>query len=302
MANDKRLYAPLAEGGTIGVMAPSSYIEKEDITKSVAHLKQLGYDVYVHPQTYLRHNQSAGTHTDKLNALHALYTDPNIKLIWAAGGGNRALHILDDIDYELIKHNPKPLIGFSDVTALLNNIYIKTGFIGYHGPVFKQLYKHQHTEHALNLLKGDLEANRIELSESKCLKAGTASGTLIGGNLSLIQYMTAPLISSTHKKYIILLEDCSEELSRIDRMLLHLKRSGLFSIASGLVFGEFTDIKDSSRPFGFKLDEIILEHTQDFNGPILINAPFGHSAKLYSARIGGNCDLNSEKNTLLMHC
>jgi muramoyltetrapeptide carboxypeptidase len=145
-------------GDVIGVMAPSSTVNRRDIEASQALLKARGFEAFVHPQTYAHNGQIAGTREEKRDALHALYADTRIKAIWAAGGGNRALDLIDGLDYALIKANAKPLIGFSDVTALLNAIYAHTGLMGIHGPVFKQLATHAYTEHTLELLSSDAPA------------------------------------------------------------------------------------------------------------------------------------------------
>ena len=273
----------------IGVCAPSSIVDRSDIEASQAFLEARGYSVFVHPQTYAVHNQSAGTHPEKIQALHDLYSDPEIEVIWAAGGGNRALHILDNLDFDLIKANPKSMIGFSDVTALLNGITTRTGIINYHGPVFKQLHRHKNTDQALGVLEGSAQPS---LDGANILNAGKAEGRLFGGNISLFQYIVP---DTAFDGAILFLEDCNEELSRIDRMLLHLRRSGVFERASGILFGDFVDLQDSARPFGFTLEDILREHTDGLDIPILMNAPFGHGERLCTLPIGENFVLDTSQ-------
>ncbi|MCB1562791.1 MAG: LD-carboxypeptidase [Alphaproteobacteria bacterium] len=287
---------PLKNGDTVGVMAPSSHVEKADIERSAKRLEERGYRVFIHPQTFARHNQSAGAHEEKLEALHALWADDTIRAIWAAGGGNRALHILDSLDFDLVHENPKPLIGFSDVTALLNGIYAHTGQPAIHGPVFKRLHSHRHFEDTLALLEG--HKPRYELKGAQTLNPGRAEGVLVGGNLSLFQYLPQTLPGDICAGAILFLEDCNEELSRIDRMLLHLRRSGILGRVSGLITGEFTDLQDSARPFGFTLEEIIREHTDGLNIPILTGAPFGHGENLLPLPIGMRAALDTDKKSL----
>lgn len=270
----------------IGVFAPSSYVEKADIDASRVALEAHGYEVFVHPQTYARDNQSAGTVAEKLEALHSLYADPTIHAIWAAGGGNRALHILEGLDIDLIKANPKPMIGFSDVTALLNVITARTGIVNYHAPVFK----HLHQEGVIaRFLSSDFPLDKAEI-----LNAGKAEGRLFGGNLSVFQYLSADIPDGA----IIFLEDCNEELSRIDRMLLHLRRSGVFERAAGIVFGEFMDLADSARPFGFTIEDILREHTDGLDIPVVMNAPFGHGGNNYALPIGQSAALDTDGKIL----
>ncbi|MAF98610.1 MAG: LD-carboxypeptidase [Micavibrio sp.] len=290
---------PLRSGDTIGVMAPSSYVEQEDIEKSARILEARGYKVFIHPQTYARQHQSAGTHADKLDALHALFRRDDIDMIWMAGGGNRALHIIDKIDYGLIKANPKPVIGFSDVTAILNAIYAHTDLgICVHGPVFKQLHKHKDFEQCLATLALSPQGLEVDLSTADFIREGHAHAPIVGGNLSIFQYLPQTLPHNFAENKIILLEDCGEELSKIDRMLAHLKRSGVLSSAAGLIFGEFSDIKDTGRPFGYSLREIIEEHCEGLNIPIVMNTPIGHAENLRSTWLGNHYFIDSSNKKL----
>lgn len=272
----------------IGVFAPSSYVELCDIEAAKALMEARGCEVFVHPQTFAQHNQSAGTVQDKLEALHDLYADPSIDVIWAAGGGNRALLMVDHLDYKLIKANPKPMIGFSDVTALLNAITVKTGITNIHGPVFKNLPKHQELD---SLLSGDYA---MPLDGAMILQSGEASGRLFGGNLSVFQYLPETLGKDLLKGAILFLEDCNEELSRIDRMFIHLKRLGVFDRINALILGEFNDLQDSARPFGFSLEDIVREHLEGSTIPIIMDAPFGHGQKLHPLPIGAKAIIDEK--------
>jgi muramoyltetrapeptide carboxypeptidase len=286
----------LKPGDTIGVMAPSSYVEKDDIEKSKALLEQRGYKVFVHPQTYERHNQSAGNELQKTLALQGLWQRADINAIWAAGGGNRALNFLDSINFNALKKKPKIFIGFSDVTALLNGIYAHTGLTTFHGPVFKLVHKHAELDHLLGLLAG--QKVLYPLQSAEILKPGKAQGKLIGGNLSLFQYLPQTLPGKFWKNAILFLEDAGDELSRFDRMLLHLKRIGVFKDINGLLLGDFTLAKETGRPFGFTLSDLIHEYTDELNIPIILNAPFGHGKTLFTFPLGTKASLNTENKSL----
>ncbi|MBK7361277.1 MAG: LD-carboxypeptidase [Micavibrio sp.] len=288
--------SPLRPGDTIGVMAPSSYVEKKDIEKSKALLEKKGYKVFIHPQTYERENQSAGTHLQKTLALQGLWQRADITAIWAAGGGNRAMHLLDSINFEAMKRKPKILIGFSDVTALLNAVTANTGIPTVHGPVFKNLPGYKQFDHLLDLLAG--KKILYPWNKIKVLSPGKAEGPLIGGNLSIFQYLPKTLPGEFWKDSLLFLEDCGEELSRVDRMLLHLRRSGILKDAAGIIMGQFTDSKDTGRPFGFTLEEIIREHTESLGVPVVMNAPFGHGKDLYAFPVGVKAALDTQKKTL----
>lgn len=288
---------PINIGDTIGVMAPSSYVEREEIEHSKTMLESLGYKIYIHEQTYTRHNQSAGTQNEKITALHDLYKNPEINAIWAAGGGNRALPLLNDLNYDVIKENSKPLIGFSDVTALLNAITARTGIINIHGDVFKNLYKNKsQLEETLKLLSG--KQRSMDLTGCKILQHGKAQGKMIGGNLSMFQYLVGTQDCPALDGVLLLLEDCSDEISRIDRMLAHLRRHKVFDSISALILGEFTDIKDTGRPFGFTLEDCVKENIHSTKLPIVMNAPFGHGIKRTAFAIGITGSIDTHKQNL----
>ena len=283
---------PLKLGDTIGVMAPSSYVEREDIEAATAFMEARGYKVFVHPQTYERHNQSAGTALQKALALQGLWQRDDIDVIWCARGGNRAMHFVDSINFEKMAGKPKALIGFSDVTVLLNALYAHTGIVGYHGPVFKEVHKHAQLEHSLRVLAG--EETAYDLNPAEVLKAGNATGHLIGGNLSLFQYLPQTLPGEFWEGGILFLEDCGEETSRLDRMLLHLKRIQLLDGVSGIIFGEFSGLKDTGTPYGFSWRDIVLEHTEGLDIPVILGAPFGHGDNLYTFPVGREATLDTE--------
>jgi muramoyltetrapeptide carboxypeptidase len=291
----------LKPGDTIGVMAPSSYVEKQDIEKSKALLEKKGYKVFIHPQTYERHNQSAGTNLQKTLALQGLWQRPDINAIWAAGGGNRVLHFMDTINFEALKKKPKIFIGFSDVTALLNGIYAHTSLTTFHGPVFKEIHKSEPKQitQTLDLMAG--EKTVYELSKTKTFREGKAEGKLIGGNLSLFHYLPGTLPGKFWKNALLFLEDCGDEMSRFDRMFVHLRRLGVLKEIKGLIIGDFSVTKDSGRPYGFSLEDILLEHTEGLDIPVITNAPFGHGKTLYTFPIGvkASLDTKARKMTLL---
>lgn len=274
---------PVKPGDTIGVMAPSSHIAPEDVATSKSFLEARGYNVFIHPQTHERLNQSAGTPAQKAEALHDLAADKNINAVFFASGGNRALHMLDLIDYDLIAANPKIYMGFSDNTALINAIAARSGLVTYHGPTFKRLPYNPQADANLEFLSGGVR--EISLDGAEIFREGTAEGPLFGGNLALIRAMTErDMISGDGA--ILFLEDINIESSHLDRDLCALRRSGLLARLGGLILGQFGDLLDTGTPFGFTFADIVAEHTHRLDIPILVNAPFGHGADLTALPVG----------------
>lgn len=280
----------LSLGDTIGVMSPSSRVDEDALKDSIALLHKHGFKTYIHPQTFERLHQSAGTNEQKRDAFHDLVLNPEIKAVFFATGGNRALHLLDLIDYSKVRANPKIYMGFSDNTALLNAITARTGIITYHGPTLKRLATNPQLDFNLRLLKG--EENIIPMTGANVLHKGNAEGWLIGGNISLFQYLITSGDMPDATGAILFLEDCYEEWSRIDRDFCYFRRSGLLDKISGLVLGQFTNMVDTGTPFGFTFEDIIAEHTAGLKIPILANAPFGHGEHLYALPIGQKAKLD----------
>lgn len=280
---------PLNPGDTIGIMAPSSRVDAADLENGAAVLRRKGYNVLIHPQCAARHNQSAGTNEEKRDALHDLVKNPDVKAIIFATGGNRALHLLDIIDYDLIKKHPKIYMGFSDNTALLNAITAKTGIVTYHGPTAKRLTKNPQVDFNLSLLAQ--KEKIIPLTGATVFHDGSADGILVGGNLPMIRSLVCTKDLLDLNDAILFLEDINEETSRLDRDFCTFRRKGVFDNISGLILGQFKNLLDTGTPFGFTFEDIIAEHTEGLNIPILMNAPFGHAEDLYALPIGARMAL-----------
>ncbi len=281
---------PLKPGDTIGVMAPSSHIAQDAIDTSTAFLEQRGYKVFIHPQTHEKLHQSAGTPEQKRDALHDLARDDSIAAVFFATGGNRALHILDLLDYDLIAAHTKIYMGFSDNTALLNAIAARSGIVTYHGPTFKRLPYNPQSDVNLKLLSGD--AREISLDGAHIAREGNADGILFGGNLALIRAMSARDMLAPEGA-ILFLEDINIESSHLDRDLCALRRSGMLDKIGGLILGQFGALGDTGvHPFGFMFDDIIAEHTAGLNIPILTNAPLGHGHDLTALPVGARMRLD----------
>lgn len=284
--------APLKKGDTIGVMSTSCWLEEEDLTKAKEFIEGQGYKVFIHPQATARLHQSAGSAGEKAKAVNELFANPDIRAIMGSRGGNRASTMLDKIDFDLIKNNPKIMIGYSDLTFLINAVYKQCNTVTFHGPLFRELPTHPQYDQMMGVLSG--ETDSLDLSHCRTLRSGEAEGTLLGGNLSVIQALVGTPYMPDMRGAILILEDIGDHLSRYDRMLCHFKNAGILAQLSGLIVGSFTDTKESEgRPFGFTLEDVILEHTQDYDYPILTDAPFGHGDELHTLPIGVKATLKN---------
>ncbi len=277
----------------IRIIGPSSSITRDRINEATSWLEEKGFLVTVADQVFFQHHQSAGTIQDKIDALHEAYSDPDVDIILASRGGNEAIHILPHVDWNIIKNNPKKIIGFSDITVLLNAIYQQTGQITYHGPPAGQIKKglpDDHLHQFCAIMNGDCP--EMEWSDCNVKNPADITGTLIGGNLSVFQTLTGTPFMPTGDDFILFLEDVGDEISRYDRMLGHLKLAGLFERCNAILFGDFHSSDNPNRaPFGKTMDQVIDDITADLNIPIITNCPFGHGEQLVTLPIGAKMSL-----------
>ncbi|MBI4030403.1 MAG: LD-carboxypeptidase [Proteobacteria bacterium] len=296
----------LKKGDTIGIMAPSSRANREKIMAGAETLKKAGYGIYIHPQTWKEDRSSAGTARQKAAALHDLFKNKKVKAIICARAGNLSGTMLPHLDYGLIKRNPKIIMGYSDVTALLNALHEETGLVTFHGPVIQKLAGKKadgkQIRQWLDLLAG--EKTEIPASSIKIIRPGLAKGRMVGGNLSLVCSLMGTRWQPDFSGKILFLEDCDDELSRYDRMLRQLANAGAFNQAAGVLFGSFTDSKDTGAlSYGFTLEEIIRGTAGNGRTPVIMNAPFGHGKDLYTFPVGGMARIeakNGKKPSLII--
>ena len=201
------------------------------------------------------------------------------------------------INFELSKKYSKPLIGYSDVTSLLNAFWVKTGQVNLHAPILKYLKNNKNGKSLIDFLRlGKLEHN---LQDATAFRQGEAQGTLIGGNLSVFHHMIGTEFFPDMSGAILLIEDINEESSRLDRTLCHLEQTGMFKEINGLIIGSIENIQDTGqKSFGFTLEEIIKEHTKNYDFPIILNAPFGHGNENLCLPIGANVEISVSKKKI----
>jgi muramoyltetrapeptide carboxypeptidase len=288
-------------GDTVGVVSPASWMSEEELAAGKRTLEKLGFSVHLHPQNYLRFHQFAGRDEERIRAFEAMLLDSSIKAIMFAKGGYGALRIIDQLDFRMIRANPKIIIGFSDATALLASILEKAGLITFHGPMllnFTRDIEHE-TWHFFErlLIAGEEIALRFGVESGiKVLRPGIGEGELFGGNLTLLSNLVGTASDFVAAGRILFVEDYDERLYRIDRMFLHLKRSGKLSDLAALVIGAMTKIEDEAIPFGFSLEEIAAYYCQGTAFPIVSNFPFGHIEKQMTIPLGSSGRVVAEES------
>ena len=290
----------LKKGDTIGVIAPSNYIEKDDleyINASIALMEASGFKVkfgkYVFEDTL-----GYGTSPEKRAAdINWAFTDDEVKAIMCVKGGEDSNTTLDYIDYEMIKKHPKIICGFSDNTSILNAIHEKTGLVTYHGPTFKSLtswetgyaYKQfikTFAENTESLIMGEPE------DEYTTIQVGQATGELVGGNLSLFTKLVCGKYAVNVQDKILFLEELGFEAApeMVNSNIYYLKQNGVFDRIAGLWIGNY------EHPSKIGLEKIIINAIGDeYKFPIIKSDNFGHIDKKIIIPIGTKAEINTNE-------
>jgi muramoyltetrapeptide carboxypeptidase len=277
---------PLKPGDTIGVVSPGRWPRPEIIAKAKIFLEKQGYTVVVHAQNYLQDGQLAGTDAARAEAIMDMFADRTIDAVICARGGTGTIRLLDKLDYKMIKRNPKPFIGFSDITFLLQSISRKAGTVAYHGPVlwnFTLDETKQHTAEDMFAVVGSTKTTRLSYSGVECIRAGRAEGILTGGNITLLTRMIGTPYDWSAKDGILFIEDTDEVIYKLAEKLQHMKLAGKFDGVAAVIVGEMVDIADgetgfarkNEKPYGKSLREILLDVLPS-NIPLCLNFPCGH--------------------------
>lgn len=292
------LLAPpfLKKGDTIYILSTARKITREEIAPAVTIFESWGLQVETGKTIGLQDNQYAGTDRQRLEDFQYALDNPQFKAIICARGGYGTVRFMDDIVYDRFVKQPKWIAGFSDITYLQTHIANNMGIQSIHSLMPVQFPTA--TPEAIETLRQSLFGENVEYKvESNLLnRTGDASGSLIGGNLSILYSITGTKSGINTPGKILFLEDIDEYLYHIDRMMMNLKRSGKLQDLAGLFVGSFTEIKDNPIPFGKNAYEIIAEHVAPFNYPVCFGIPSGHQKDNRALRIGKTYRLNVTAN------
>ncbi len=293
----------LKKGDTIAITCPAGYMAAEKAQTCIATLQTWGYNVMV-GKTLGSNSQNYFSSTDenRRDELQAMLDDENINAILFGRGGYGVGRIIDQLNFTKFKKKPKWIIGFSDITVLHSHIYTNFKIATLHAPMAAAFnedgYKNEFVQSLQKALAGKKAKHKCAANPLN--KKGTATGELVGGNLCLLAHLTGTPSDINTKNKILFIEDIGEQIYNIDRMLYQLKRSGKLKNLAGLVVGGFTDMKDTDRPFGKTVEEVIQEIVAECSYPVGFNFPVSHGAANYALKVGGKYKLTiSNKLTTL---
>ncbi len=293
----------LKKNDLIALIAPAGPVTESKLAKAQENLSDLGFRTCFTPKILNRKGYLAGNDSDRIDDLHIAFENPDINAILCIRGGYGSARIVNNLDFGLIKENPKIFIGYSDVTALLNSIWKKTGLITFHGVVgtsefseytrqqFLSFFRARNVENLVITPKG----NKVEF-----LNTGKAKGKLVGGNLAIVNSFIGTEFDIDFTGKIVFLEDVGEAPYKIDRMLTQLLLSGKLEKASGIILGKFSgcdiDNTEITKENSLSLSEVFNDRLGHLNIPIINDFSFGHVKDQAIFPVGIEAEIDSSQN------
>ena len=303
----------LQPGDTVGLITPATYVSDPDALATADRtIRFFGLKPKFGANVRKRDGYLAGTVAHRLEDLHAMFADPEVKGVFTIRGGYGSPHLLDRIDYDVIRRNPKVFVGYSDITAMHLAIHKRTGLVTFHGPVPLSGFTDYTVEHfrralfdprPLGPLTNPQESNQLRPRHTlRTIRPGVARGRLIGGNLSLIAATMGTPFKIDTRGAILFIEDVGEQPYQIDRMLTNLRLAGKLQAAAGIVFGECSDCMPREYKPSFastlSLGEVLDEILGRLQVPVLSGLTIGHTADQLTLPIGVTATLDADKGQL----
>ena len=291
----------LRSEGTIALIAPAGPAEL-DVEKAGQWMRARGYGLRIFPSVYERDGYLAGSDDTRLNDLHAAFAAPDIDAIFCLRGGYGTPRLLDRLDFDLLRANPKPFVGYSDLTAVHLAISRYAGFVTFHGPMFNiDLLggKQQPTESALfSMLRGQVGAGSVLAHPVAypltTISPGIACGRLLGGNLSMIAAVMGTPFEIDAEGIILLIEDVNEPIYRIDRLLTHLRLAGKLAQVAGVLVGDVAGVDKAA------LERLLKQTFEPLCIPVLAGWRSGHCDPNLTLPMGALVRLDAGEQRLVL--
>ncbi|MBL7973387.1 MAG: LD-carboxypeptidase [Candidatus Kapabacteria bacterium] len=296
----------LRKNATIGIVTPASPLRSgtERLNTAIRYLEQLGYRIKLGNHVYASNAYLAGTDAERMSDIEAMFADPTVDAIICSRGGYGTMRYLAQLNYRLIKQNPKIFVGFSDTTALQSAIYRKAGLVTFSGAMVGVDVIDFHPESEEFFWRVLTSKRRIGTLQQSLplttLHKGTARGHLVCGNLAMLTAIAGTPFQPNYKNAILLCEDIGEESYRIDRMLSQLELQGALRQSAGLLFGQFTEDKNRKtstpkRP----IPDVLTEYAQRSGRAAIGNVMYGHTRKKLTLPFGVPCSINAGKKNIM---
>ena len=297
----------LQAGSRIALVAPAGpLLDRDDLQRSGELCRALGHEPVPGAHAAKRYGYLAGSDDDRAADLNAALGDDTIDAVWCVRGGYGVTRILHRVDADAFARRPKPVIGYSDITALLNGLTRVTGIVTFHGPTARQPMTAFSRRHFERVLAGSGPAGLLEriappaevliprAPRIATIVRGRAEGRLIGGNLTLLQCLVGTRWQPDFQDAILFLEDVGEDLYRVDRALSHLRLAGLLDQLAGVAVGQFTEMKRATSDGGLGFDEVLAAYFEPLGIPTATGFPIGHVEDQWTVPVGGLARLDAD--------
>lgn len=327
----------IAPGDTIAIVAPAKYLDRGRVALAVKRLEEMGYKIKQSADLFRQDGYLAGPDSARADELMRAFADPEVDAIFPGTGGYGTTRILDRLDYELIRQNPKVFIGFSDITALHIAIHQRSGLVTFHSPLpewglgskegmmpfaahwfWRAILARKYNPTLTKSMPGytietrlgppkataskSTQAQRALLADVPTpvvLRGGKAHGRLTGGNLSVLHAMMGTPYEIQTEDRILFLEDVGEAPYRIDRMLCTLRLAGKFDHLAGVILGHFTARENEAKWDDDKsMDDVLAEYFTNLNIPVVNHFPVGHVRYNATLPVGAMAELDADQVTL----
>ncbi len=291
----------LAPGARVALVAPAGPLrDEQDLERSIANVSSLGWTAVLGEHVLERDGYLAGSDEHRLADLNRFLRDDSIDAVWCIRGGYGVMRLLEGIDYDALARRPKAIVGYSDITALHAAVGRRCDLVSYHGATARG----QLTEKTRKSLAGILSERwaRFTIVDPAMtpLRRGSARGRLAGGNLALLASLTGTPFMPDLDGAILLLEDVSEAVYRIDRMLTQLWLSGALRNIAGLAFGSFTEIPDDPANAERPLERVLEEFAVRCGVPCVSGFPMGHIDEQNTYPLGAMAELSADNGVLTL--
>lgn len=311
-AYDPKTLLPEAikKGDTVGLVAPSAAIaDRMQFTFAQEALEALGFQVKLGANLKNRYGHLAGTDKERAGDLNEMFADKDVKAIICIRGGSGAARILPMIDYKAIAKNPKPLLGYSDITALHCAIHAQTGLITFHGPMGSSTWNSFNVEQfekvfiekekvTFENIHGESDDLVVKSNRIQTLKGGTAEGKILGGNLTVLTAISGSPYYPDFKDAILFIEDIGEDPYKMDRMMSTLRLNGTLDQIKGFVFGQCSDCEPDGGYGSLTLDQVLDDYILPLKIPAYSGAMIGHISKQFIIPVGAQVQMDADKGTI----
>lgn len=292
--------ASLKKGDKVVILSPASHIKHEYVDAACRILKEWGYEPVVSEHCKGKNGTYSGTIEERLADLKAALADDDVRAILCSRGGYGVVHLMEHLSPEELNHNPKWIIGFSDI-SVMHAAMLSAGVVSLHAPMTKQFAEDGENDECVRLIHDIITGDMPTYHEPAhpFNKTGSVSGQLVGGNLAVLCGLTGSRLDILKEDKILFIEDVGEAVYSIERMLYNLRLNGTLANIRGLVVGQFTEYKNPDGN-GDSMEDMIRRMVEPYDFPVAFNFPFGHVSRNLPIIEGANVQftVNSDGTTL----